>query len=539
MSTDEALLDRRVSHIGAGTVAPGSVPGVRREHQKFYIGIFITALAAGFIISPAAGILFFLFATPAFFALTMETAGGTLGGKLERAFYWRYRVRRGIDGYEPFDHEAWERHVKGEELLSKKAIARMRVWPDATDGMTWLYAEPRMPAIAKHEPIGQEPYYAIAYSVEGRLRGLESDIAMDDGARAWGEFLASMGGTLSLAKQVQTITRVLPPDMAWHEHWVRSNMAADAPDILKRSYTELLSKCEAGALVQRHYVVVKYPIDDNLNLQAQPFGDGEDGHRRLMHEERDAMTRALEGAHVGKVAALTARQTVAVILHMQDPARPIEQVDDVDENRHGLRSQDTRRSTKTIGADGREWRHATAVITGSKLSNEPRLSLWLFDLLMGMRQPIIRTISFHCRVVPAAEARRRADRDVNAAEMEIVTSESKLKLVDKAVIQARDEAERKRTRLAPGQRTHGVVWIAYMTVSAESARELNIAKRLVTEQALNGLGLEKLTWTDSRHSSAMGTTMPTARGLRDVGSSLGGRAAAALGRASTEGTDDE
>jgi hypothetical protein len=498
-------------------------------------GVFAVGLASqNWLIALGGGIL----AAAALFTLTLETGTGTLAERMMRGIRWAYRGRRGIRAYQPWDWAAWNEHLAGHKALTKADVRAMRYRPDSADGMGWLVSDPRVPGIAWHEPRAQEQYLSVTWQVEGRLRGLESDEAMDAGAAAWGRFLASMGGLTALPKYVQTMTRVLPPDLAWHDEWVDRMMDKDAPAILIQSYLELLAACERGSLVQRHFVTVRWPLTEEFTRQASYFGAGQDGWRELMGHEIEAMTRALEIAGVGDVSVLTARQTVAVMLHVQDPDRPIEKVADVDPEVMGLPSRDTRKAC-VITTDTGEWWHSTGMMRGESLSTGHRHSFWLHSLLIGMRQPIVRSISFHLRVIPAAEAQRSADRDAYGTETEIVSAQQRGRLVPRDMINARELAEQKRIDLEPGSMNHGVRWVGYITVSARTRAELTLAKRLVEEQAQNGLGLSRIAWQDAGQAAALGGTMPLARGLKDAGVSRAGKVLATMGRMSTDGAEED
>ena len=533
------MAERRYSTIGGTSSKGGGIPGISRDEQMGFAIAGVLGLMVGAVIHGYLGaVVGAAIAGGTFFILMLDAGKGSLGARLLRVIRWSNRGRRGTDRYVPWDPIAWEMHLNDTNVLNDKDARAMRYRPDFADGMAWLVAEPRQPGVAWQVPRGREEFLSATWSVEGRLRGLESDEAMDEGAAAWGRFLASFGGMTSLPRYVQTLTRVLPPDLAWHDRWVDENMDKSAPTLLQDSYLEVLQECERGALIQRHFVTVRWPVSEQFKLQASHFGAEQDGWRALMHEEVQTITRLLEVSHMGAVKVLTARQTAAVMLHIQDPDRAIDRVDDVDAERMGLPSRDTRRAVVVAQEDGAgEWWHATGMMRSEDLAIGTRNSFWLHGVLAGMRQPIVRSVSFHARVVPASEARRRAEADARGAEMELYRAQKKGQLTPLDMLRAREAAEAKRRALEPGTMAHGIEWVGYLSVSARGPEDLLLAKRLIEEQAQNALGLDRIQWCDTMQSAALGSVMPLARGLTNGRTRASTRVMAGVGRLTTEGVD--
>ncbi|NYI42885.1 SCO6880 family protein [Demequina lutea] len=466
------------------------------------------------------------------FLLTIPTASGTLASKAITRLRWVWRRVRGTDRFEPYSDAKWE------AAQGRKERVALRARPDGADAMVWLQSGAGQPGIAWHRPLGEEEYLSVAFSVEGILQGLESQAEIEASSEAWGNFLAGYGGGTSLVREVQTITRVLPPDMAYHMQWLRQNLhptedndvAAGTMAVLRQSYAQVLDVCERGALVQRHFVVLRWPISQAFTQQAAHFGAYHEGWLDMMRQEVDAALRALAFSGMGAVSVLTARQTAAMMLHQQDPSRPLDKVSDVEPDVMALSSHDVRGACVTKGAD-REYWHATAMIRSSLTGNAPRTTLWTLPVLTGMRAPIVRTMSFHLRLIPAMSARGRAESDAARAHVEVIEANKRGRLDSLEAQHQRDTALRRMNDLRPGSRHQGVEWVGFVTITSESAEGLGRDKRIMEEHVQTGLGINRLLWMDTMHSAAMGTTWPIARGVRPRRAALFDQASAALDRA--------
>lgn len=446
--------------------------------------------------------------------LALETESGTLGGWVVTEARWWWRRFHGSDRFVPYTDEGWA------AARSRKERMALRARPDGADAMVWLASDVRRPGIAWHKPIGEEEYLSVVFAVEGILQGLESQTEIERASEAWGHFLAGFGGSTSLVRHVQTLTRILPPEMGFHERWVRDNLDTDIDEqqrptveALRASYEDVLKRCETGALVQRHFVVLRWPVTAAFAQQARQFGTYHEGWLGLMSYEIDAAARALSAAGMGRAHVLTARQVSALMLHQQDPARPLDRVVDVDPDRTGCPSHDTRTACVVEGIEGPVW-HATAVIRSRLTGTGPRTPLWTVPWTTGMRAPIIRSISFHLRLVPSVEARGYAERDAARAQGEVLEAAKRARVDSEEAKHQREIALSRMEDLKPGSRHHGVEWIGYVTISAKSEEDLRRDKRVVEEHAQTGLGITRLVWLDTMQSAAMGTSWPIARGLR-------------------------
>lgn len=144
---------------------------------------------------------------------------------------------------------------------------------------------------------------------------------------------------------------------------------------------------------------------------------------------------------------------------------------------------------------------------------EARNMFWLNDWITNLPEPIVRSMSFHVRVVPARIARdlARQDETMDAAELASKREAGSL---------ATDEAQARRVAAAmrgddlrPGTGFHGIEWMGFLTVTATTAEELERHTRIMTERAGTNLGIRRLEWCRNFQSTAAGFNWPIARGL--------------------------
>lgn len=503
-----------------------------RGHSKARGIVVAVVVVGGLFLTPMIGwpaLAIMLVAVALVLILTARTHNGSIIDRRRRRARWRARQRLGTDRYEPFDEDRWSyleeavtagpRKERAEAMRTRNA---MRAMPDGADGMGWLQSGSNMPGIAWHAPVGEDPYLSVAFDVAGQIRGIESSTTLATGGIEWGRFLADRAATTSLVGAVQPLTRVLPPDTARHEAWARSSVDPDANPDAVASYEEVIRRAGQDAMIQRHYVVVSWPLTAAFMEAAAKFGEGRDGWRALMAREVDGVVRGLERARLGGgrkgVAPLTARQTVALMLHQQNPSHPVDAVRRVDPSAPGLRSHDEYaahivEATDYITGQEAEWWHRTAAITADGLSTGGRTQLWVLDLLLGTQLDFIRSVAFHLRLVPALHAKAAATRDLTADRSAAISAAQKGKDVDDETATAARAASQRVKDLGAGSHHHGVEWVGFVTVTARSRADLQIACRRLAETCSASLGIERLSWLDSYQAAGSGTTWPIGRGL--------------------------
>ena len=526
--------DVLVRHLGGEAAHRAFFGGTAARTRNLLLAVCI---AAGLIATPLAGWLGIAVPAVAAAAVLLATTRTHRGSLLERhraRARWRSRQRTGTDRYEPFDPAQWDQlqstleHARRRDRpAARLAITAMRGNPDGADGMGWLQYGAGEPGIGWHHPVGEDPYLSVAFTVSGQLRGIEAASVLRRAAEGWGSFLAARASASSLIGGVQTLTRVLPPDTARQQAWVAAHVDPNASIAEQQSYAEVIARTSDAAMVQRHFIVVVWPLTADFAAAARRYGTGRDGWRALMAAEIDATLRGLAEARVGHVGPLTARQTVALMLHQQDPTRPLDAARRVDPLQAGIASHDefSAHVVPTSDAHGRpgQWWHRTAAIHAETMAAAPRSQLWVLDLLLGGGLDFPRSVSFHLRLVPAVEAKVAARRDVVRDLSDRVDEQRHGRLADDTTAVAMTAAQRRRADLAAGSHHHGVEWVGYVTISALSRDALAVASRQLAEVCTTGLGIERLEWLDTYQSAASGTTWPIGRGLRASTPSFGSR----------------
>lgn len=531
MSTQQSTNGPLVRYLGGESSHRSFFGGYGSSKARgVVVGIVV---AGGMVLTPLVGwpaLAAMLVAVVVVLVVTANTHNGSILERRRRSSRWAARQRLGTDHFVPYDGERWAFLEEAATTGSRKqrdeaqrARAAMRTMPDGADGMGWLQSAAKMPGIAWHAPVGEEPYLSVAFAVAGQIRGIESNTTLRAGGIEWGRFLADRAASHSLVGAVQPMTRVLPPDTARHEAWAQAAVDMTAPAAAVESYAEVIRRSGQDAMIQRHYVVVSWPLTAAFMQTAAKFGPGRDGWRALMEREIDATARGLEKARLGggrqEVTPISARQTVALMLHQQNPSHPIDAARRVDPAAPGLRSHDeyaahvVEATDYTTGQDT-EWWHRTAAITADGLSTGGRTQLWVLDLLLGTHLDFIRSISFHMRLIPALHAKAAARRDLTADQSAAISNASKGRMADDETATAARAATQRVQDLAAGSHHHGVEWTGFITVTARSRDELQIACRRLTETCSASLGIERLTWLDSYQAAASGTTWPIGRGLR-------------------------
>lgn len=510
--------------------------GGERAHRGFFggtqpkgrmIGLAVAFLAMlvltptvgvwGLIVAVAVGVVVVL--------VTLRTHRGSLVERQSRRRRWATRHREGTDRFEPYDAARWDQlqaalrsGSKTGRAAATRELAAMRSHPDGADGMGWLQSTSREPGIAWHAPLGEEPYLSVAFAVTGQAHGVESASAMRRAAESWGAFLASRAAASNLVGQVQTLTRVLPADSALQEFWVLESLDDQAPADAVASYDDVLRLSGVDAMVQRHFIIVRWPLNAAFADAARKYGTGRDGWRGLMRQEIASTVRGLTDARLGDVEPLTARRVAAVILHQQNPTRPIDYLQDVDPSCVGLPSHDELSAhvvdgTEPLTGEPVQWWHRTAAIRSEDLAIGARNQLWTLDLLIGTDVQFVRSISFHLRLIPKAEAKSAARNDLVRDRADLRGDIDRGRLINDETRANATAAERRATDLGHGSPHHGGEWVGFITISEPTRDGLMRASKALEDVCATGLGVERVDWLDSYQSAASGTTWPIARGL--------------------------
>jgi hypothetical protein len=512
--------------IGGESSHRGFFGGTQPRGRMVALAICFVAMLALTPVLGVAGLAIALGAALITILVTQNTHRGSVLARRTKKTRWAERRRAGTDEFEPFDQDRWDQLQQTLAVANSRAgrrqaalgVARMRANPDGADGMGWLQHSSRVPGIAWHAPVGEAPYLSVVFAVSGQANGVESASAMRRAAEAWGSFLATRSAPTNLVGGVQTLTRVLPSDSALQEFWVLESLDPDAPADAIRSYEEVLRLSGRDAMVQRHFITVRWPITAAFQDAARRYGNGRDGWRGLMEQEIATTIRGLTDARIGQVEALSARRVAAVMLHQQNPSRPIDMVAETNPSRMGLCSHDEFSAhvvTDTDPASGLPavWWHRTAAIHSEDLAVGARNQLWMLDLLIGSDIQFTRSVSFHLRLIPKGEAKAAARSDLTRDRADARSDMEKGRIVNDETAANLTAAQRRAADLGHGSPHHGAAWVGFVTISETSRSALMRASKALEEVCSTGLGVDRLDWLDSYQSAASGTTWPIGRGL--------------------------
>ncbi|MFJ4167816.1 hypothetical protein ACIPY5_19870 [Microbacterium sp. NPDC089698] len=449
---------------------------------------------------------------------------GSLWERVVKRRRWRWRENDGTTVYLPFDQELWDvltdavanAKTRKERKAATRNLHAMRETPDGLDGFRWLHDARHEPGIQWHRPAEGDQYLAVTFATTGQVDGVGSDTVYDQASESFGRLTAGLGDPLTLPTRIQTLVRTLPPDSARHEAWIEDQVDPAAPGVLAVSYKENLDTNRNSALIPRHFVVVSWPVTGTFERKAATLHEGQAGYVALMMREISRMASALTNAGFQDVRALTARQTAAVIRHMQVPSFPIDRVSDITPMGGFLPSEDSWHSTTYFAQTGRSGLSQTLVRTAridvESIEGSQRNALWMHPMLSHMGDQIPRTLTFHQELSPQATARTAADKDVTSDDADRISRAKDGRLEDLETAANLSAAMRRRLDLAPGTGHVGAAWVGYLSVSAGDRKQLRDACEAMQAAASNA-GLGQLEWMDTQSSTAAAFCWPTGRGI--------------------------
>lgn len=524
---------RMLQRFVGGESAGRSLFGGRRNRSR---NVGLTVVGVAFVVLTILfqlpGLVVSAVAAAAVYAATTNTHVGTPWQRRQARRRWRERETRGTVSFAPVHRRpaslesALARGSRRERMAALVEWNAYRDWPDGVQGMQWLTWAPGHPGVAWHLPTGEADYLSVVFPVEGQIRGLEGDQVVNGGAVAFGSMLASLGSLGSRVSRVQLLTRALPVDSANHEAWVVRNLDPAASAVLVESYEQVVNQVGRGGLMQRHYVVVRWPLSGEFTRAAARLGPGQAGWVTLMEREVPAVRRRLAAARLGPGPALSAARCAAVLRHLQMPSWPIDQAGDVDVHDPWLASRDEWAFTRTrdVGPVGvvEEWLHRTAVVPIDAVETGPRTPLWLLPLLAQMPHQVVRTVSVQLETVPASQARADARADVTSDLADLEAQTRKGVLAGEELKVGIRAARSRLSDLEPGSGHHGAGWVLHVSISARTRDELAAASEQIAEAA-GHCGITDLSWYDGESAAAQACTWPVARGMRPVKASTATR----------------
>lgn len=517
----------RVSYLGGEAGRRGFFGGTWPKAR--IVGLLVVVPAGAFLIltMQLLGMVTTIAAVLVIWVVTMPTPAGSPLHRWQNRRRWKERIKTGTVDFAPFDQDRWDALCEQAQSASKadrakvyRQLAAMRETPDGVEGMRWLQDERGKPGIAWHTPTGEPAYLSVVWSTSGQIKGMASGRYLDSCMEAFGKLQAGWGSRLRLPAHIQTITRVLPTDTARHEDWVVRELNKKSKIELRRSYDQLMRLLGRGGMVQRHLVVVRWPIELKFIADAAKHGEGVDGWRILMRDQIESCTRAIVGARFQDVTVLSARQVAAVLRHLQHPSFPFDQAGDLSSPTdcwipsHDEWSYTTTTAVPPDKTDPVDWLHRTAMFPITGVATYARNGLWLAPLLTSLGTPIVRTISLQTAMIPASEARLQARMDATTDMADIQKQKEKGELSADDLGEQLSGAQRRLRDLRGGTHHQGAEWVGHVTITAQTRDELSRATAIITEAA-DKAGVSSLEWLDTFQSAANSYTWPVARGMEE------------------------
>ncbi len=398
------------------------------------------------------------------------------------------------------------------------ALGRMRffeieLWPG--------HADPGRVLIVRHRRHDETTYSAV-FEFRARQAGIQDQV---DGLRnhtGWARFQASLARQGSLVRYIQQVSRIVPYDAADHVDWLIHELPENAPEMLVRSYAELVDGIISDLEQNRTWLAVGIPQTAEFSAAwNRVILPNEAGLSK--DEASDERLRSVLAAQLrmvisrGRAVGMTFRpldeaRFAAVCRSMQDPDEPLDRIEDADRFSMWLpwNASESRTYMKVQGGVN-EWLTKTAIVPRDGFSPGLLPVDQLVPLLTGISPAVIRTVSTHATLVSAVQARAEARQDVTTDRASILGS---TKEVSDGTSEAQIAASQQRLDdLQPGSGVHGAEWAMALTIQARTLDELEMATNRIEEAAADA-NINILAWQDNAHHLAMPMTLPLVTGVQ-------------------------
>lgn len=339
----------------------------------------------------------------------------------------------------------------------------------------------------------------------------------------WATFQAALARQGSLVRHLQQVARAVPFDPADHVHWLIDALPDNAPELLVRSYAELVDEFISQDEQNRTWLVVGVPATTAFYAATDRVPLPESMEEASATEKADMRTASVLAAEMRRVFSvgrangltfrpLTEQRLAAVTRSLQDPDQPLDRLDGADLFSMWLPWTGSE-SARYIVVEGgeRRWYTRTAVVPRDGFAAGDLPVDMLVPLLTGVTPAVVRTASTHTTLVPSSEARAEARDDVT---MDSSSVQQQAGQVSDGTSEAQMSASQRRLHdLQPGSGVHGADWAMAITIQAASLDELERAVNAVEEAAAEA-HISHLTWQDHAHHLAMPLTLPLATSVR-------------------------
>ena len=375
--------------------------------------------------------------------------------------------------------------------------------PEAVGALRWL-AQPfggaELAILARLE----DGSLTSVLEIEGPGVGLFDGPDQEGMVARWGAVLRDLANSEGFVSRIELLERCMPVDPQAHDRYVAEFDALAVPEQLRLSYDELHDQVGAVSEQHRNFLVVRMTGDRALAKASKLAGGGDDGLGAVMLREVEALAARLEDAGIKVLHGLGPRRTAALIASLYNPDHPLD--DTVGMTPRNAWPRTTVNTREHLEVDG-DWFHATAWV-----KTWPLVAVGVNFLapLLVQTPGVIRTVAVTMDLIPTDVAMTTAMTDLTTDAANSSAAAKAGRTADPRDDRQLSQAELRAYDISQG--AGGVKAVGYVTVSARTAEDLELAKRRMrTAGARAWLTLE---WCDKEHDRAFINTLPLARGLR-------------------------
>ena len=375
--------------------------------------------------------------------------------------------------------------------------------PEAVGALRWL-AQPfggaELAILARLE----DGSLTSVLEIEGPGVGLFDGPDQEGMVARWGAVLRDLANSEGFVSRIELLERCMPVDPQAHDRYVAEFDALAVPEQLRLSYDELHDQVGAVSEQHRNFLVVRMSGDRALAKASKLAGGGDDGLGAVMLREVEALAARLEDAGIKVLHGLGPRRTAALIASLYNPDHPLD--DTVGMTPRNAWPRTTVNTREHLEVDG-DWFHATAWV-----KTWPLVAVGVNFLapLLVQTPGVIRTVAVTMDLIPTDVAMTTAMSDLTTDAANSSAAAKAGRTADPRDDRQLSQAELRAYDISQG--AGGVKAVGYVTVSARTAEDLELAKRRMrTAGARAWLTLE---WCDKEHDRAFVNTLPLARGLR-------------------------
>jgi hypothetical protein len=369
-------------------------------------------------------------------------------------------------------------------------------------------------AIVRDPNPGGRAFQTVAWEMVGARAGFDNDYMLGADQERYGKLAAAVITAEPRVVGLQQVSRVGSYDMADHVHWIAGKIPTGTNQRLIDSYINLLDIGGEQSDQTRTWLVARIRdgalVDDVADDDEDQDLDGEQRSLLSVEQIADSVSQiaALQGI---QLRALSGPRLAAVIRGLQDPDHPLDQTAAMTWDSAWAPWETWHARHMVVHGSVRRWWTRTAILPADAVAPGALPADFLWPLIGSMTPTLVRTISTHIELIPAAKARGTVRDHVTAdaaAEGEAAGST----VDDGAADQQLSLSQQHLVDLAAGSGHHGAAWVATVTIQAPSLRDLERATKQL-RSAAEEAAITRLDFVDGWHEGAFCTTLPLAHGM--------------------------